>query len=183
MQEGDYKDVLGKTLLTTDKIQERVKELGEEITRDYQGKPLLLVGILKGAFMFLSDLARAIDLPVSFDFMAVSSYGASTRTSGVVRILMDLDETPTDKHIMIVEDIVDTGLTLRYLYEQLSGRGAQSVKICALLNKQERRQVEVPLHYLGFEIPNEYVVGYGLDYASHYRQLPYVAVLKPEAYN
>jgi hypoxanthine phosphoribosyltransferase len=172
-----------RVLLSQKELRERVKELAADITSDYRGKQLLLVGILKGAFVFLADLARELELPVKFDFMAVSSYGASTRSSGVVRILMDLDETPSDRHVLIVEDIVDTGLTLRYLYDQLSGRGARSVRICALLNKSARRQVEVPIHYLGFEIPDEFVVGYGLDYDGRYRQLPHVAVLKPEAYD
>lgn len=175
-------DVVKEVLVTEEEIQSKVKELGERITADYKGKNLMLVGILKGAAMFLSDLARNIKIPVLIDFMAVSSYGSSSETTGVVRIIKDLDSSIEDKDILIVEDIIDTGLTLSYLTDNLRKRGAKSVKIVTLLDKPERRRVEVPVDYTGFTIPDEFVIGYGIDYAEKYRNLPFVAALKEEVY-
>ena len=169
-------------LFTEEQIRDRIKELGAEITRDYAGLNPLLIGVLKGACFFLSDLLRAIDTRLSIEFMAISSYGSSTRTSGEVRIMKDLDVAIEGRHILVVEDIVDTGLTLSYLLANLASRGAASVKLAALLDKHERRQKEVPIDYLGFQIPDEFVVGYGLDFAERYRNLPFIGVLKnPEA--
>ncbi len=161
-----------EVLIGAQDIKERVATLGRRITVDYQGKELILVGILKGSFVFVADLARTIDLPLAVDFMAVSSYGTSTKSSGVVRIVKDLDYSLEGKHVLVVEDIVDTGLTLNYIYGHVKSRGAMSVKICSLLDKVSRRQVAVPLHYKGFEIPDEFVVGYGLDVGEKYRNLP-----------
>ncbi|MCL6561561.1 MAG: hypoxanthine phosphoribosyltransferase [Firmicutes bacterium] len=161
-----------EVLFPAEEIQARVRRLGQRITLDYQGKPLVLLGILKGSFVFLADLMRAIDLPVTVDFMAISSYGTSTRSSGVVRILKDLDFAVEGKHVLVVEDIVDTGLTLNYIYGHVRARGAASVRICCCLDKPSRRQVAVPVHYKGFEIPDEFVVGYGLDVDERYRNLP-----------
>jgi hypoxanthine phosphoribosyltransferase len=169
-------------LIAADAIQARIKELGAEISRDYAGRNPLLIGVLKGAFMFLSDLMRAIEIPVDIEFIAISSYGAEMRTSGEVRILKDLDVAIEGRHILVVEDIVDTGLTLNYLLANLKSRGAETVKLAALLDKWERRTKQVPIDYLGFKIPDKFVVGYGLDFAERYRNLPYIAVLKnPEA--
>lgn len=173
---------LAKILITEENIKMKVQELGKEICRDYAGQDLLVVGILKGAIMFMSDLVRAINLPLNIDFMAVTSYGKSTESSGAVRILKDLDSSIEGRNVLIVEDIVDTGLTLKYLTENLSARAPKSVRICTFLNKPERRKVEVDVHYTGFVIPDEFVVGYGLDFAEKYRNLPFIAVLKPEAY-
>jgi hypoxanthine phosphoribosyltransferase len=166
-----------EVMIPHENIQQKVEQLGRRITVDYEGKPLALIVILKGAFVFAGDLVRHINLPVSVDFMALSSYGDSTRSSGVVRIQKDLDHTVEGKHVLIIEDIVDTGLTLNYLFGHLKARGPQSVRICALLEKPERRKVAVPLHYKGFEIPDEFVVGYGLDFAERYRNLPDVCRL------
>jgi hypoxanthine phosphoribosyltransferase len=171
-----------EVLLTTEEIKQRINVLGEQITADYAGKEILMIGVLRGAVIFMSDLARAIKLPVAIDFMAVSSYGSSTSSSGVVRILKDLDEDLKDKHVLIVEDIIDSGLTLKYLVENLKSRKPASVKICTLLNKPERRKVEVTVDYNGFTIPDHFVVGYGLDYAEKYRNLPFIGILKPDAY-
>jgi hypoxanthine phosphoribosyltransferase len=169
-------------LLSEEQIRARITELGTQITRDYAGLNPLLIGVLKGACFFLSDLMRAIDTRLSLEFMAISSYGSSTRTSGEVRIMKDLDVPIEGRHILVVEDIVDTGLTLSYLLANLHARGASSVKLAALLDKYERRQKEVQIDYLGFQIPDEFVVGYGLDFAERYRNLPFIAVLKnPEA--
>ena len=169
-------------LISKEEIDARIKELGVQITRDYAGRNPLLIGVLKGACFFLSDLLRAIDTRLSIEFMAISSYGSSTRTSGEVRIMKDLDVPIEGRHILVVEDIVDTGLTLSYLLANLESRGAASVKLAALLDKHERRQREVKIDYLGFPIPDEFVVGYGLDFAERYRNLPFIAVLKnPEA--
>lgn len=169
-------------LLTEQQIQTRIRELGRQITSDYSGLNPLLIGVLKGACFFLSDLLRAIDTRLSIEFMAISSYGSSTRTSGEVRIMKDLDVPIEGRHILVVEDIVDTGLTLNYMLANLASRGAASVKLAALLDKYERRQKEVKIDYLGFQIPDEFVVGYGLDFAERYRNLPFIAVLKdPEA--
>lgn len=168
---------VSKVLIAEDDLTRRVRELGAEITRDYAGKDLLLVCVLKGAIFFLADLMRAIDLPLEIDFMAISSYGASTDSSGVVRILKDLDVSLEGRDVLIVEDIIDSGLTLSYLARTLQGRKPASLEICALLTKPSRRRAEVPVRYVGFEIPDEFVIGYGLDYAEHYRNLPYVGVL------
>jgi hypoxanthine phosphoribosyltransferase len=169
-------------LFTAEQIQTRISELGAEIARDYEGRNPLLICVLKGACVFFSDLARAIDMKLGVEFMAISSYGSSTRTSGEVKIVKDLDVPIEGRDILIVEDIVDTGLTLSYLFANLRSRGARSVKLAALLDKWERRQREVPIDYLGFKIPDAFVVGYGLDFAERYRNLPYVAILKdPEA--
>ncbi len=165
-------------LLTATQIQTRISELGAEIARDYAGRNPLLLGVLKGAFVFLSDLVRATDLKLGIEFMAISSYGASTRSSGEVKIVKDLDVPIEGRDIIVAEDIVDTGLTLSYLMANLRSRGASSVKLVALLNKQERRLREVEIDYLGFDIPDAFVVGYGLDFAERYRNLPYIAVLK-----
>ncbi len=178
-QDKDIKEVL----VSTEALAARIREMGEEISADYAGKDILMVGVLRGAVIFMADLARAISRPVTIDFMAVSSYGASTNSSGVVRIIKDLDEDVAGKHLLIVEDIIDSGLTLKYLYENLKSRGPASVKICTLLSKPSRRKVDVPVDYNGFTIPDDFVVGYGLDYAEKYRNLPYVGVLKPAAYS
>lgn len=171
-----------EVLLTEEMIAEKVAELGARITRDYEGKELLAVGILKGAVVFMADLVRAIDRPVEIDFMAVSSYGAQTDSSGIVRILKDLDRSIEGKHVLIIEDIIDSGQTLSYLIKNLSDRRPASIQLCTLMNKPERRKVDLPVKYVGFEIPNEFVVGYGLDYAEKYRNLPYLGVLKRSIY-
>ena len=165
-------------LISEEKIQNRIRELGADIARDYAGRNPLLVGVLKGACTFLSDLMRAADIPLSVEFMAISSYGAEMRTSGEVRILKDLDVAIEGRHILVVEDIVDTGLTLSYLLANLKSRGAETVKLVALLDKFERREKDVPIDYLGFKIPDRFVVGYGLDFGERYRNLPYIAVLR-----
>lgn len=167
-----------EVLITAQKIEERIRELGAEVARDYSGHTPLLIGVLKGACLFLSDLMRAIDIPVNVEFMAISSYGAEMRTSGEVRIMKDLDVAIEGRHILVVEDIVDTGLTLSYLLANLESRGAASVKLAALLDKYERREKEVAIDYLGFKISDKFVVGYGLDFAERYRNLPFIAVLK-----
>lgn len=167
-----------EVLITAQKIEERIRELGAEIARDYSGHTPLLIGVLKGACLFLSDLMRTVDIPVNVEFMAISSYGAEMRTSGEVRIMKDLDVAIEGRHILVVEDIVDTGLTLSYLLANLESRGAASVKLAALLDKYERREKEVAIDYLGFKIPDKFVVGYGLDFAERYRNLPFIAVLK-----
>ena len=162
-------------------LSRRVRELGEEVSRDYAGKNLLLIGVLKGAVFFLSDLMRHLDIPVEVDFMAVASYGSATKTSGVVRILKDLDAAIEGRDVLIVEDIVDSGLTLQYLLRNLGSRNPRSLEVCALLTKPDRRKVDLPTRYVGFEIPNRFVVGYGLDYGERYRTLPYVGTLTEEA--
>jgi hypoxanthine phosphoribosyltransferase len=176
-------DIIKEILVTPEEINLKVKELGKQITKDYSGKNLMLVGILKGAVIFMAELAKNIDMPVLMDFMAVSSYGKSSTSTGVVRIIKDLDCSIEDKDILIVEDIIDTGLTLSYLTDNLKKRGAKSVKICTLLDKPDRRKADVPVDYRGFIIPDEFVVGFGLDYAEQYRNLPYVAALKEEVYS
>ncbi len=168
----------GEVLVEADALQSRVAELGAEITRDYAGRELLLVGVLKGAVFFLSDLMRYIEIPVEVDFMAVASYGSATDSSGVVRILKDLDAAIEGRDVLIVEDIVDSGLTLQYLLRNLGSRNPRSLEVCALLTKPERRKVDLPTKYVGFEIPDRFVVGYGLDYAERHRNLPFVAVLE-----
>ncbi|MDR7870935.1 MAG: hypoxanthine phosphoribosyltransferase [Tissierellaceae bacterium] len=177
------KSVVKEVLLTEEEISLRIDELGKQITKDYEGKDLLVVGILKGAVIFMADLCKNIDLPIMIDFMAVSSYGNSTKSTGEVKIIKDLDFSVEGKDVLIVEDIIDTGLTLAYLTDNLKKRGANSVKIVTLLDKPERRNIEVKVDYLGFSIPDEFVVGYGLDYAELYRNLPYVASLKEEIYS
>lgn len=177
-----HKDIK-EVLLSEEEIRDRVKELGKEITEDYKGKNLLVIGILKGAAVFMSELIRDIELPIKIDFMAVSSYGDFSMSTGEVKIIKDLDFSAENKHILIVEDIIDTGYTLNYLSDNLKKRGALSVRVCTLLDKPDRRVVGVPLDYLGFEIPDEFVVGYGLDYAERYRNLPYVGALKEDVYN
>jgi hypoxanthine phosphoribosyltransferase len=169
---------IGEALVAQEQLERRVRELGAEISRDYEGKDLFLVGVLKGAVFFLSDLMRAIEVPCEVDFMAVASYGSSTDSSGVVRILKDLDATIEGKDVLIVEDIIDSGLTLSYLLRTLRAREPRSLEVCALLTKPERREVDLPIRYTGFEIPNKFVIGYGLDHAERYRNLPYVAVLQ-----
>ena len=169
---------IGEVLVSADELQRRVGELGGEISRDYAGRSLLLVGVLKGAVFFLSDLMRFIDIPVEVDFMAVASYGSATDSSGVVRILKDLDAAIEGRDVLIVEDIVDSGLTLQYLVRNLGSRNPATLEVCALLTKPERRKVDLPTRYVGFEIPDRFVVGYGLDYEEHHRNLPFVAVLE-----
>ena len=173
---------VAKVLISEKRLQQRVRELARQIEADYEGKSLLVVGLLKGAVNFMVDLTRAMQRPVAVDFMAVSSYGASTESSGIVRIEKDLNESIEGKHVLIVEDIIDTGLTLKYILELLRRRGPASLRVCALLNKQERRLVDISIDYIGFDVPNEFVVGYGLDYNQIYRNLPFIGVLKPEVY-
>jgi hypoxanthine phosphoribosyltransferase len=172
---------VAEILIEEDALRERIAELGAEISADYAGKDLLLVGVLKGAVFFMADLMRHISVPCEVDFMAISSYGASTDSSGVVRILKDLDESIEGRNVLVVEDIIDSGLTLSYLKRTLGARHPASLEVCALLTKPERREVEVPVRYIGFEIPNRFVVGYGLDFAERYRNLRYVGVLADEA--
>jgi hypoxanthine phosphoribosyltransferase len=173
-----YRDEkIGEILVQADDLARRVRQLGAEITRDYDGRDLLLIGVLKGAVFFLSDLMRNIEVPCEVDFMAVASYGSATESSGVVRILKDLDAPIDGRDVVIVEDIVDSGLTLNYLLRNLKARGPASLEVCALLTKPERREVELVPRYVGFEIPNRFAVGYGLDYAEKFRNLPYVATL------
>jgi hypoxanthine phosphoribosyltransferase len=172
---------VGEILVQPDELARRVRELGHQISADYAGRDLLLVGVLKGAVFFLSDLMRHIEVPCEVDFMAVASYGSTTDSSGVVRILKDLDIALEGRDVLIVEDIVDSGLTLQYLLRNLGVRNPASVEVCALLTKPERRKVEIEPRYVGFEIPNRFVVGYGLDHGERYRNLPYVAVLETES--
>lgn len=167
-----------RTLISEEEIKAKLEEIGRQITADYQGKDLLVVGVLKGAFMVMADLARHIDLPVEFDFMAVSSYGASTQSSGVVRILKDLDQEIADRHVLIVEDIIDSGLTLSYLIKSLNVRKPASIEIAALLWKEGIQRVPIEVKYPGFSIGPEFVIGYGLDYVGKYRNLPYVGVME-----
>ena len=168
---------IGEILVQQDDLAHRVQELGEQISSEYAGRSLLLVGVLKGAMFFLSDLMRRLDVPCEVDFMAVASYGSSTDSSGVVRILKDLDASIEGRDVLIVEDIVDSGLTLSYLLRTLKAREPRSLEVCAFLTKPERRKVDLPIRYVGFEIPNRFVIGYGLDHAEQFRNLPYVAVL------
>lgn len=177
-----YAPDIEKVLITSEEIQAKLAELGDRITQDYAGRPILLVGVLKGAFVVMADLARYVRLPLEFDFMAVSSYGAATKSSGVVRILKDLDHDLDGLDVLVVEDIVDSGLTLKYLLKNLAARKPASLEVAALLRKVGIQQVELDLRYVGFDIPNEFVVGYGLDFAERYRNLPYIATLKPAAY-
>ena len=179
-----YDDAIDHVLIDADTLQAKIAALGARITTDYAGTPgnLLLVGVLKGALSFMVDLSRVIDLPVELDFMAISSYGAATQSSGVVRILKDLEQPIGGRHVLVVEDIIDSGLTLAYIVENLRSRDPASLKICSLLNKPSRRTVDVPVDYAGFDIPDEFVVGYGLDFNQIYRNLPFVGVLKADRY-
>ncbi len=179
---GGLASDLSQILLSEAAIAGRVAELGRQLQADYQGKEPLLIGILSGSFPFIADLVRAVNLPLEVDFMAVSSYGDRTSSSGVVRILKDLNSSIAGRHVIVVEDIVDTGLTLDYLIQNLQTRHPASLKVCALLDKREARKREVEVDYFGFHCPNEFVVGYGLDYRGRYRNLPYIGVLRPEVY-
>jgi hypoxanthine phosphoribosyltransferase len=169
---------IGEILVQPDQLQRRVRELGQQISTDYDERNPLLIGVLKGAVFFLADLMREITVPCEVDFMAISSYGSATQSSGVVRILKDLDRAIEGRHVLIVEDIVDSGLTLQYLMRNLGARKPASLEVCALLTKPERRKVDLPTRYLGFEIPDKFAIGYGLDFGEHYRNLPYVAALE-----
>jgi hypoxanthine phosphoribosyltransferase len=171
---------VGEILVEADDLRRRVAELGDEVSRDYAGRDLLLIGVLKGAVFFMADLMRELTIPCEIDFMAISSYGAATDSSGVVRILKDLDINIEGRDVLIVEDIIDSGLTLSYLMRNLEARQPATLEVCALMTKPERRQIDVRVRYTGFEIPNKFVVGYGLDFAERYRNLPYVAVLSDE---
>jgi hypoxanthine phosphoribosyltransferase len=168
---------IGETLVAEEDLRARVAELGAEISRDYEGRDLFMVGVLKGAVLFIADLMRELTIPCEIDFMAVSSYGSETDSSGVVRILKDLDAPIEDREVLIVEDIIDSGLTLHYLMKNLRARSPRSIEVCALLTKPERRRVDLPIKYVGFEIPNRFAIGYGLDHAQRLRNLPYVAAL------
>jgi hypoxanthine phosphoribosyltransferase len=168
---------VAEILVDADTLSGRITELGDEISADYEGRDLLLIGVLKGAVFFMADLMRHLTVPCELDFMAISSYGAATDSSGVVRILKDLDINIRERNVLVVEDIIDSGLTLSYLVRNLSAREPASLEICALLTKPSRREIEVPVRYVGFEIPNRFVIGYGLDFAERYRNLPYVGVL------
>ena len=168
---------IGEILVGAEDLSRRVRELGEQVSRDYAGKKLLLIGVLKGAVFFLSDLMRHISIDVEVDFMAVASYGSATKSSGVVRILKDLDAAIEGRDVLIVEDIVDSGLTLQYLLRNLAGRNPASLEVCALLIKPDRQEVDLQARYIGFEIPDRFAIGYGLDHAERYRNLPYVAAL------
>lgn len=167
-------------MIPENKIKERVKILASQIDKDYSGKNPIFVGILKGAFIFMADLIREMTIPLEVDFLAVSSYGRTTESTGIVQIVKDLSESVEGRHVVLVEDIVDTGLTLKYLYELLLSRKPASLKVCVFLDKRERRKVNVPLHYVGFEVPDYFLVGYGLDYAEKFRHLKYIRALKPE---
>lgn len=171
-----------RILLSEEEIVAKVKELGSQLTKAYTGKELLVVGILKGSNVFMSDLIRQIKLPLKIDFMMVSSYGNATQSTGVVKIIKDIEQNISGKHVLIVEDIIDSGLTLKYLTEMLQTRKPASIKLCTLLDKPARRKENVDVDYVGFEMPDEFLVGYGIDYAEHYRNLPYIGILKPEVY-
>ena len=175
-------DSIKKILLDDETIQKRVKELADQISEDYKDEKVMFIGILKGSIAFMADLMKAMSIDIQIDFMAVSSYGASTKSTGVVRILKDLDADIKDKNILIIEDIIDTGTTLKYLMGYLQSRGPKSIKICSLLDKPDRRKADIKADYIGFTIPDEFVVGYGLDYAEWYRSLPYIGILKEEVY-
>jgi hypoxanthine phosphoribosyltransferase len=179
MSATELEQAVAEILIDQDALQRRIAELGEEISADYAGRDLLLVGVLKGAVFFMADLMRGLTIPCEIDFMAISSYGDSTDSSGVVRILKDLDINIEGRDVLVVEDIIDSGLTLSYLMRNLEAREPASLEICALLTKPERREIEVPVRYVGFEIPNRFVIGYGLDFGERYRNLPYVGVLDP----
>jgi hypoxanthine phosphoribosyltransferase len=172
-----------EVLISAEEIQDRISDLAKQVTEDYRDKDVLLVGVLKGAFVFMADLAREVRLPIEFDFMAVSSYGSATKSSGVVRILKDLDYEITGRHVLLVEDIIDSGLTISYLLRYLEARRPASLEICSLFWKKGEQAVPMQVKYSGFEIPPVFIVGYGLDYAEKYRNLPYIGVLKPAAYS
>jgi len=178
-----HEEHIDKVIVTAEDIRSTLVRLGAEITRDYEGRDLLVVGILKGAFVLMADLAREIKLPMEFDFMAVSSYGVATKTSGVVRIQKDLDLDIEGRDVLLVEDIIDSGLTLNYLLKNLRSRRPASLEVCTLIEKEGAQRVSLDIRYIGFEIPEVFVVGYGLDYLQRYRNLPYIATLKPEAYD
>ena len=182
MDANDMGDALERILISEQQIADKLQEMATQIDRDYRGREILLVGVLKGATMVMADLARLIHTPLEIDWMAVSSYGASTKSSGVVRILKDLDSDLGGRDVLIVEDVIDSGLTLDWLTRNLSSRGAASVEIAALLRKPEAAKVEVDVKYVGFDIPNDFVVGYGLDYAEKHRNLPFVGTLAPHVY-
>ncbi len=184
MEDLSYLPEIGRVLITSEEVSKKVKEIGAKIDLDYADceEQVVLVGILKGSVMFLTDLARNLKLPIALDFMSVSSYGSGTTSTGDVRVLKDLDQNIEGKHVIIVEDIIDTGYTMNYIVSSLLSRGAKSVKIASLLNKGERRLVDVNIDYLGFEIPDEFVVGYGIDYAEKYRNLPFIGIVKREVY-
>lgn len=177
-----YSDIQ-EVLFSEEQIQNKIKELGEQLSSEYEGKNPLVICVLKGAFIFMADLVKQIKVPLEIDFMAVSSYGASTKSSGVVKIIKDLDVPVEGRHILIVEDIIDSGLTLSYLIDVLERRNAKSISVVALFNKPARRTVELEPDYAGYELPDEFVVGYGLDYAEKYRNLPFIGILKPEIYS
>lgn len=178
----NMREDIQEILYSEEQLKERIKELGKKISEDYEGKNLMLIGVLKGSVPFMADLMKEITVPCIMDFMAVSSYGNSTSTSGVVRILKDLDFEIEGKDVLLIEDIIDSGITLRYLVDYLKGRGASSIEIACLLNKSERRRVEINAKYMGFEVPDFFLVGYGLDYAERYRNLPFIGILKEEIY-
>ena len=179
MSAAELERAVTDVLIDETSLQRRIRELGEEVSADYVGRDLLLVGVLKGAVFFMSDLMRNLTIPCEIDFMAISSYGDSTDSSGVVRILKDLDINIDGRDVLVVEDIIDSGLTLSYLMRNLEAREPASLEVCALMTKPERREIDVPVRYVGFEIPNRFVIGYGLDFAERYRNLPYVGVLDP----
>jgi hypoxanthine phosphoribosyltransferase len=181
VSQAELTSVVGEILIDADTLGDRVAELGAEISADYEGRDLLLIGVLKGAVFFMADLMRKLTIPCEVDFMAISSYGASTDSSGVVRILKDLDINIEGRDVLVVEDIIDSGLTLSYLVRNLESREPASLEVCALLTKPARREIDVPVRYVGFEIPNRFVIGYGLDFGERYRNLPYVAVLSDDA--
>lgn len=177
--ENDIKEIL----YDEEELRKKIKEMGKKISEDYKGKDLILIGVLKGSVIFMADLMKEINIPCNMDFMAVSSYGNSSETSGVVRILKDLDFEIENRDVLIVEDIIDSGITLRYLVDYLKGRKPASIEIVCLLNKQERRKADINVKYIGFDVPDYFIVGYGLDYAEKYRNLPYIAILKEEVYS
>lgn len=177
------KNDIKEVLFTEEQLRQKVDELGAQITADYQGKNPLIVSVLKGSYVFMADLTRRINVPCQVDFMVVSSYGAGTKTSGEVQIIKDLENSIDGRDLIIVEDILDSGVTLNYLMKVLTARGANSIRLCTLLSKPDRRRVDVPVDYLGFEIPDEFVVGYGLGFAERYRNLPYIGILKPSVYS
>ena len=174
--------IFGRPIVTQEEMRARIKELGKQIANDYTGKDLVLIGVLKGAYAFYADLARAIRIPLRVDFLIVTSYGGQSKTSGQVKVITELTEDIKGKDVLLVEDIVDSGLTVQYLIKTLTKHKPRSVKVCTLLSKPERRTIDVSLEYIGFKIPNKYVVGYGLDYQQKYRNLPYIGILKPQVY-
>jgi hypoxanthine phosphoribosyltransferase len=180
VSQAELEAAVGEVLIQEEALLARIAELGAEVSADYEGRELLLIGVLKGAVFFMADLMRRITVPCEVDFMAISSYGAETDSSGVVRILKDLDINIEGRHVLVVEDIIDSGLTLSYLIRNLEAREPASLEVCALMTKPSRREIDVPVRYIGFEIPNRFVIGYGLDFAERYRNLPYVAVMDEE---